>query len=314
MTVKKVLKDLLTLSSRERTGILVMLMLVIVAIAINLFIRYYPFQKENYDYSAYNREIELFRRSIRQAKIKPDPEPMESERMTFRPFNFDPNTATKEEMKSLGMEERIAGRIIAYREKGGRFHKKEDLLKIYGFDRMLYATLTPYIIIAEKEVPVRRSYRPAEEFLREHPLEINSSDTSVLKELRGIGPVLAVRIVAYRELLGGYYSVDQLQEVYGISDSLFQAIRECVRVDTSLVRKIFINEAGETQLSRHPYIGRYRAKAILSYRKTAGCILRIEELVKNKIIPEEAEARIKAYLSFQTKEKTGDEDRSRSQH
>ena len=120
----------------------------------------------------------------------------------------------------------------------------------------------------------------------------------VLKRLKGIGPVLASRIVKYRGLLGGYYSVDQLTEVYGISDSLFYTIREHVCIDTSLVRKISINEAGEAQLSMHPYIGRYRAKAILSYRKSVGTISGIEELVKNKIIPEENKKRLKPTCDF----------------
>jgi len=124
-----------------------------------------------------------------------------------------------------------------------------------------------------------------------------------LMELRGIGPVLASRIIKYRTLLGGYYSVDQLKEVYGISDSLFQSIKNNVLVEPAQISRISINEASEGQLSRHPYIGRYRARAIVSYRKTAGCILSVEELVRNKILPEEEKVRMNAYLSFQMQNK-----------
>jgi competence ComEA-like helix-hairpin-helix protein len=197
------------------------------------------------------------------------------------------------------MEERIARRILSFREKGGRFREKEDLLKIYGFDRILYTTLTPYIIIPKPEVPAHTMHKPAEEYIHAHPIELNSSDTSLLEELRGIGPVLASRIIKYRSTLGGFYSVDQLKEVYGISDSLFQTIKNDVTVEPERVRKISINEVSESQLSRHPYIGRYNARAILAYRKSAGCISGLEELVKNKIIPAERKDRINAYLSFQ---------------
>lgn len=299
MNLKKYMKDWFTLSSRERTGMVVLLVLIIFILVLNLFLRYYPLQPKRTDFAGYQQELERFRNSLRNAGGVPEDSTEEQDGETADRFPFDPNTATKNEMVRLGMEERIAARIISYREKGGRFRKKEDLLKIYGFDRILYASLTPYIIVPKPESPVQKPVKPAEESPRELRVEINSSDTSVLMELRGIGPVLASRIIKYRGLLGGYYSVDQLKEVYGISDSLFQAIKNNVLAEPELVRRISINEASEAQLSRHPYIGRYRARAIVSYRKTTGCILSAEELVRNKILSEEEEARIHAYLSFQ---------------
>jgi len=299
------MKDWFTLSSRERTGMKVLLVLNLIVLILNLFLRYYPVQQKSTDNAAYQQELERFRNSLRSHGTLPE----DSEAQdggSLKQFPFDPNTATKKEMVSLGMEERIAARIISYREKGGRFRKKEDLLKVYGFDRILYASLTPYIIIPKPEIiipklesRVQKPAQPAEESIRELRVELNSSDTSVLMELRGIGPVLASRIIKYRGLLGGYYSVDQLKEVYGISDSLFQAIKNNVLVEPALVKRIPVNQAGEAQLSRHPYIGRYKARAIVTYRKTAGCILSTEELVRNKILLEEEESRMNAYLSFQ---------------
>ena len=292
------MKDWFTLSSRERTGMLVLLVLIIFILILNLFLRYYPFQQEKNNYTAYYQELELFRNSLHNCTIGLVNNAEEQNAEMLKRFPFDPNTASKNAMVKLGMEERIAARIVSFREKGGRFREKEDLLKIYGFDRMLYTSLAPYITIAKNEVPVRHFYKPAEEFLPEHPVEINSSDTADFERLKGIGPVLASRIVKYRILLGGYYSVDQLKEVYGISDSLFQTIRNNVTVDTALIRKISINEAGEDQLSRHPYIGRYTAKAIQAYIKSEGCIASMEELVKNNIIPANRKDKINAYLNF----------------
>jgi competence protein ComEA len=303
MNLKKYGKDWFTLSSRERTGILVLLGLIVLTLVLNLFLRYYPFPKEITNYAGYCRELELFRNSLRSSAIVSEDKTEEQDAEPLKRFPFDPNTATKHEMVRNGMDERIAARILSFRKKGGRFHEKEDLLKIYGFDRILYTSLAPYITVADKAVPDRNFYSPSDRYVPEHPVEINSSDTSALKVLRGIGPVLASRIVKYRILLGGYSSVDQLREVYGISDSLFQAIRDKVTVDTALISRISINEAGEEQLSRHPYISRYTARAIVSYRKAAGYILSADELVRNKIIRQEQEARIKVYLSFDTHDK-----------
>jgi competence protein ComEA len=298
--MKKALKDYFTFSSRERTGMLVLLILVILAIVINCRLRYFPNQQKRYDYSGYNRELELFRSSLSYNEAVPEDYTRKTSPPGIRLFLFDPNTATVGELIRLGVDEKIAGRIQAYRIKGGRFMKKEDLLKIYGFDPVLFTRLSPYITLQKRnkatDVQEPQNYR---EIRPDSRIEINSCDGSGLKRLQGIGPVLASRIVKYRGLLGGYYSVDQLTEVYGISDSLFLAVKEHVRIDTSLVRKISLNKASETQLSTHPYIGRYMAKAILTYRESTGCISSIEELVKNKIIPEERKNRIKAYCVFE---------------
>lgn len=55
-------------------------------------------------------------------------------------------------------------------------------------------------------------------------VELNSADTTELKRLRGIGSVLSVRIVKYRNKLGGFSSVEDLKNVYGLSDETYQSI------------------------------------------------------------------------------------------
>jgi len=300
-SMKKALKDYFTFSSRERTGMLVLLMLIILAITANFWLRYFPASQKEYDYTAFNREMDLFRSSLSRVEAVPDIRGQETDPSGIRPFPFDPNTATVSEMVRLGVAKSIAIRIQTYRTKGGRFKKKEDLLKIYGFDTAIYTVLSPYVNIPdenEQHHPHVNDPSKHGQAIQHYRIEINSSDSSGLNRLEGIGPVLASRIMKYRGLLGGYYSVDQLTEVYGISDSLYNAIKEHVYIDPLLVSKISINKAGEAQLSKHPYIGRYTAKAILSYRKSAGTISGIEELVYNKIITGENKKKIEAYLDF----------------
>ena len=148
--MKKALKDYFTFSSRERTGMLVLLVLVILATVINFRLRYFPDQQQGYDYSGFNREMEQFRSALNPAEYVPEGHNGKGNQSGIRPFFFDPNTVTVGELASLGVENRIAGRLQAYRMKGGRFVKKEDLLKIYGFDTALYPALSPYIIIQEE--------------------------------------------------------------------------------------------------------------------------------------------------------------------
>ena len=65
----------------------------------------------------------------------------------MRLHSFDPNVASVEEFEELGMPQWLAKRIDRFKSKGGKFFKKEDLLKIYDFPEPLYQKLIPYITI-----------------------------------------------------------------------------------------------------------------------------------------------------------------------
>ena len=64
-------------------------------------------------------------------------------------------------------------------------------------------------------------------------IELNSADSAALVQLYGIGPVLSRRIIKYRTSLGGrFHSVEQLKNVYGLSEETFQNILPHVWIDT----------------------------------------------------------------------------------
>jgi len=107
-------------------------------------------------------------------------------------------------------------------------------------------------------------------------IEINSADTIQLQELKGIGPGFAKRIVKYREQLGGFYAKEQLMEVYGLTEQIYNSIKNSIVVDASKIKRIKINEMDISRLKRHPYISYYEAKAIYDYR-----MLQPEKKIKN---------------------------------
>jgi competence protein ComEA len=61
-------------------------------------------------------------------------------------------------------------------------------------------------------------------------IDLNSADPAALEELPGIGPVLAERIVQWREAHGRFTAVDELGEVSGIGTALLERLRPLVRV------------------------------------------------------------------------------------
>jgi len=128
--------------------------------------------------------------------------------------------------------------------------------------------------------------------------ELNLSDSASLVALPGIGPVLSARVIKYRNLLGGFVSVQQLREVYGLKEETYNLICKRVFADSLLVRKIKVNEAEYKELIRHPYFKKNEVDAILKYRRLSGRINGVEDMRKNNLISDETFGKIKAYLEF----------------
>ena len=59
---------------------------------------------------------------------------------------------------------------------------------------------------------------------------VNRATASELEELPGVGPVLAERIVAYREANGPFQQVEDLLDVPGIGESKLASLRDMVRI------------------------------------------------------------------------------------
>jgi len=129
-------------------------------------------------------------------------------------------------------------------------------------------------------------------------LDLNRCDSASLVALPGIGPVLSVRILKYRNLLGGYARVSQLREVYGLPEETFNLISGRVFADSTAVRKIVINRADFKELIRLPYFDRTEVSAILRYRDVEGRVSGIGELVSNRIISSETAGKVRPYLDF----------------
>jgi len=129
-------------------------------------------------------------------------------------------------------------------------------------------------------------------------IDINGCDSAALVALPGIGPVLSARIIKYRKLLGGFATVEQLKEVYGLPEETFELIKGRLYADSSGIRKISINSSGYKELFRIPYIEKYEVTAILKYRELEGRIKSLQALKENKILAPEKADKVEAYIDF----------------
>jgi competence protein ComEA len=225
-------------------------------------------------------------------------------------FYFDPNTATEDELLRLGIKEKTAQTILKYRSKGGQFKKPEDFNRIYGLSPKDKERLLPYVKIENNIASEPTSSNattintpsptaPKSTFTEKtsKPIDINKADTAEWKSLKGIGSYYAKKIVGFRDKLGGFYSVQQVAETFGLPDSTFQTIKPFLLVNTAAIKQINLNSATVDELKAHPYIKGTIAHVIINYRNTHGEFKSLEQLQNIGAIDEELYRKIAPYLT-----------------
>jgi len=144
-----------------------------------------------------------------------------------------------------------------------------------------------------------QSYPKAEKYPIGTVLELNTVDTISLKKIPGIGSTFARRIVKYRELLGGYYSVEQLREVYGMEEERYQSLQPWFRVDIKYIHTLFVNELSAESLRHHPYIDYRQSRALEHLRRQKSRLTGWENLLLLEEFTDSDRARLSPYLSFE---------------
>jgi competence protein ComEA len=188
-------------------------------------------------------------------------------------FVFDPNTVSREQLLQLGLKEKTAQIFLKFRNKGFVFKEKKDLLKVYGISNEQYTILEPYILISYNEASAKRKETVETRSISPQPsktpvkTELNSADSLNLIAIPGIGPVYAKRILKYREILGGYIVVDQLKEVYGLSEEVYEKIKHFFSVDAGKIKKINLNTDDFKRINKHPYLSYTLTKTIFDWRR-----------------------------------------------
>jgi competence ComEA-like helix-hairpin-helix protein len=128
-------------------------------------------------------------------------------------------------------------------------------------------------------------------------IDINQADTAAFISLPGIGSKLANRIVNFRQKLGGFYSVQQVGETFGLPDSTFQLIQPRLQCGPAVLQKLNINTADANTLKQHPYIRWNIANAIVQYRQQHGLFHAVEDLQQIVLITPELYNKIAGYLT-----------------
>jgi DNA uptake protein ComE-like DNA-binding protein len=176
------------------------------------------------------------------------------------------------------------------------FRSSADFAKVYGISPEKMKELEPYIAIAEIKPPKSDVVSAKRTDII---VELNTADTTLLMQVKGIGRGYAKGIVRFRQSTGGFVSVDQLGEVYGMRPENLEKIRPYCTVNPMLVKKISVNTATVQRLDAHPYLNFYQSKAIYELRRNKGKLRDISDLKVLTEISAEELMKIKPYLSFE---------------
>lgn len=222
----------------------------------------------------------------------------------LKPFVFDPNKLDREGFVKMGMREKLINTLMNYRNKGGRFYKPDDLAKIWGLRPEEFRKVRPFIRVnSDRYITEGMHTEKGSKFSSKKTgivLEINSAGVRDFQQLKGIGEKRSANIIRYRELLGGFVSVEQLKEVYGISPELYLEIKSQLKVDPSGVKKMNINELTWDELKKHPvFRGNQYARVIVEIRKKHHYeISDLEQLKESPEITQEVFDKIVPYLAL----------------
>jgi DNA uptake protein ComE-like DNA-binding protein len=242
--------------------------------------------------------------SAGRTAFEPAPEKPQAE-----PFAFDPNTASEDDLKRLGLPARTVKSILGYRSKGGVFRKKEDLQKIYTLTEEDYERLQDYITLS---VPITSATAPRpvtyaggavaeRNSAAKGPVDINRSSVEDWARLPGVAEWRARLIVNFRERLGGFASVEQVAGLREVPDSVFQKIKTSLVADFPIYRKLNLNAVSTEDLDAHPFFTRKQAEIVTNYRANHGSFATTADFAKIKAFERDPAwvAKVMPYLSVE---------------
>jgi len=214
----------------------------------------------------------------------------------------DLNNATWKDFVTVGIDSKTANSILNYRKAIKVYKNWSQVEKVYGLDSIKLNILKKYFILEEtstSQTLTTNNYvsKTAQEATKK-PIELNDADSATFTKVYGIGAYYAGKITKRRKELGGFYQIEQLKEIYGITDTIFLKIAPQITCNGS-VNKININIANASELASHPYIKWPAANRIVKYIQFHQKINNFEEFQKASLLGDSLVKKLKPYLVFE---------------
>ena len=295
----KKLKSHFKFNKQERSGIFFLLLTIIL-----LQVGYFIWKSISADDQVSNLQVD----SEMQAQIDALKEKA-LEGDSIRIFPFNPNFISDYKGYTLGMSVDEIDRLHNFRKTNKYVNSPEEFQQVTQVSDGLLNTISPYFKFPEwaqkgkqqlaagarLKTSIRKTAKPQKFSIS----DLNSASESDLKSINGIGEKLSVRIIKFRDRLGGFLTDEQLSHVYGLEPEVVQRVLERFKVlNRPTINKIVINEASTEELTELVYINYYLASKIVDYRDTNGGIVTFNELATIEGFPSKKLDIIQLYLSL----------------
>lgn len=293
MNTNETFKQLiLSYSKSQRIGIIFLFVLIFICQGIYFFKNFNSVEnapKEKVQWLSYQKEIDSLK--ILKSDFKP----------TIYPFN--PNFITDFKGYKLGMSVAEIDRLLAFRKQNKFVNSAEEFQQVTKVSDSLLKAISPYFKFPDW-VKNKKSYVNSfekKDFTKSEKkisIDINTASQEDLIKVYGIGEGLSKRILEQKEKLGAFVSMEQMNDIWGLSPEVIENLNKSFHVSsTNSIKKININSASIKELSQFPFFKYNLAKEIVTYRTMNGDI-KIEDLTKIKGFPVEKLKIIALYLEF----------------
>jgi DNA uptake protein ComE-like DNA-binding protein len=223
---------------------------------------------------------------------------------TIYPFN--PNFISDYKGYKLGMSVEEIDRLLAFRKSNRYVNSAAEFQRVTLISDSLLVTMSPYFKfpdwIKNKKGSTYVQYEGREKFAKVEKMEVKDINLATQEDLikvYGVGQVLSERILKLRETIGGIVSMDQMNDVWGLTPEVVEKLKTSFKVSKiPEIKKIDINNASIKELAQFMYFKNGLAREIVVFRSMNGDFVNIEDLTKIKGFPIEKRNIIALYLDF----------------
>lgn len=208
---------------------------------------------------------------------------------------FNPNDYQLADWIRLGLSKKQAQTILNFNKYG--FYSEADLKKCFVFQNDAFynkikdsLVFTPHKIGGKNDQAYRQGLA----------IDINRATKEELKSLKGIGDFYADKIIAYREKLGGFITINQLLEIYKFDKEKLLSLKPYLLLDKNDIRPLNLNTVDVRTLKNHPYINDWNiANSIVKIREQKGKYQRVSEIKESVLMTDSLYQKIEPYLKIE---------------
>ena len=194
---------------------------------------------------------------------KVDTNEVKEKKYEYKIYPYNPNFITDFKGAKLGMSIKEIDRLLAFRKLGKFANSPEEFQKVTGISDSLLRVMSPnfkfpdWVVNKQNSTGATNSSKTYEKYTKKEVLkvlDINQATKEDLMKISGIGEALSDRILKQKEVFGGYVSMEQMNDVWGLSPEVLASLNQYFKITTlPKINKININNASIKELGSFYY-------------------------------------------------------------